>query len=713
MAVQARTALRRGAPLLKYCRLSKPHVAQFQLSSDETKLEWVGKGAKTKHVSLGLVCDVLHGRESNLFKRATSQHPPALCLSVIYYESEREKKRSAGGKGSRSLDLVCATVSQAQMWVHGLRAVRERLTMNYGRHAAGRSPAETFATAMAVGKAAGKFKRALSTTQYQAGGSFASVDAAGTEPIREPGDLLLWGRIPSSMTLGHRGTRHPAGSADSAAAAAAPLALLAPEGRWVEWLTPTTVPGTEGLDVVRVSVGSRHAAAVVRHQGVYTWGDGAGGRLGNGTALSCAEPAKLFALGGGGGGGAEGVGRSGGRDRSGGGDCPGLEQRSFPGSMVGADDVRLCCGGSYTVALTAAPRDDVDGGSGGCSAGGDEESISDNAGAGRCFVWGDGGRGSPGVLGRGGGGVGGSGRAGGVDTVAWMPIRISGSLESRRVSMVSCGSFHAAAVCDSDGACFTWGEGAFHALGHGTRASELSPRRVEGDFAGRRVLRVSCGVWHTAATVALVTPSCGVTGAGTDASAGSGGAGNAGGGGDIGRGKAGGARGAGEVGGELWTWGDADGGKLGLGDIGKDSATSPRRVVFPITQLVAGASLGGSAPVMVTRVSCGQWHTLALEGRAGALWVCGSVGRVGPSPAAEIPQLVPFPLAGVGARATAIEDVVSGGDSVTSAATRVAPARSQPLEMNAPPSGDASAEPELREPTFNVTARWSRSAFRP
>eukprot|EP00740_Mantoniella_antarctica_P008090 CAMPEP_0181365222 /NCGR_PEP_ID=MMETSP1106-20121128/9927_1 /TAXON_ID=81844 /ORGANISM="Mantoniella antarctica, Strain SL-175" /LENGTH=280 /DNA_ID=CAMNT_0023480233 /DNA_START=184 /DNA_END=1023 /DNA_ORIENTATION=- len=259
---EARTALRRGAPLLKYCRLSKPHVAQFQLSSDETKLEWVGKGAKTKHVSLGLVCDVLHGRESNLFKRATSQHPPALCLSVIYYESEREKKRSAGGKGSRSLDLVCATVSQAQMWVHGLRAVRERLTMKYGRHAAGRSPAETFATAMAVGKAAGKFKRALSTTQYQAGGSFASVDAAGTEPIREPGDLLLWGRIPSSMTLGHRGTRHPAGSADSAAPAAARVAGA--RGAVGGVADTDHSARDEGLDVVRVSVGSRHAAAVVR-----------------------------------------------------------------------------------------------------------------------------------------------------------------------------------------------------------------------------------------------------------------------------------------------------------------------------------------------------------------------------------------------------------------------------------------------------------------
>jgi hypothetical protein len=47
-------------------------------------------------------------------------------------------------------------------------------------------------------------------------------------------------------------------------------------------------------------------------------------------------------------------------------------------------------------------------------------------------------------------------------------------------------------------------------------------------------------------------------------------------------------------------------------------------------------------------------YTLAIEAGTGALWVCGSVGRVGPSPAEQTPQLVPF-LAG-----SRVEDVVSG-----------------------------------------------------
>jgi hypothetical protein len=479
--MQARTALRRGTPLLKYCRNAKPHVAHFQLTVDETKLEWVAKSAKTKHVPIGLVTEVLHGRQSDLFKKATSKHPPELCLSVIYYESESDKKKTSG---VRSLDLVCADASQARMWVYGLRAVRERLASARSSPAA----ADSLATAMAVGKAAGKFMRKLSAGA-RAGSSLSRLDdyddsGGGAGPLREPGDLLLWGRVPSVMTLDHNpsgggsggGSPGPAtttgrgtgtgtnasttgvsaatsgvsaaasggvsagggsfsagvsaagggGGGVSASALASLNALLAPERRWAEWLTPTTVPGTEGLDVVSVSVGSRHAAAVVRGQGVYTWGDGGGGRLGSGTTLSRAKPAKLFALGGGGGGGGKGEGGD-----------PGLERRLLPGSKVGADDVQLCCGASYTVALTTAD-DDAD--SRGGSAGGVDDEGGASGSGGRCFVWGDGGGGSPGLLGRGGGGNSGHG---GVDAVVWMPLRIGGALTHRRVSQISCGSYHA------------------------------------------------------------------------------------------------------------------------------------------------------------------------------------------------------------------------------------------------------------------------------
>lgn len=46
-----------------------------------------------------------------------------------------------------------------------------------------------------------------------------------------------------------------------------------------------------------------------------------------------------------------------------------------------------------------------------------------------------------------------------------------------RVSQVSCGPYHAAAI-GSDGRLFTWGDGLFGKLGHGDHCSAHSPRFV-------------------------------------------------------------------------------------------------------------------------------------------------------------------------------------------------------------------------------------------
>ena len=156
---------------------------------------------------------------------------------------------------------------------------------------------------------------------------------------------------------------------------------------------------------------------------------------------------------------------------------------------------------------------------------------------------------------------------------------------------MACGGYHAAAL-DASGGLFAWGEGAFGALGFGSRASLAEPRRVPGPLAGLRVASVSCGAYHTAAVV----------------------------------------HGAGGRG-ELWTWGDAEGGKLGYeppaGEASRGgrhwlAALAPTRVEPP------GASGGASSSSDVwdvAKVSCGRWHTLALEA-SGAAWSCGAVGRV-------------------------------------------------------------------------------------
>lgn len=79
----------------------------------------------------------------------------------------------------------------------------------------------------------------------------------------------------------------------------------------------------------------------------------------------------------------------------------------------------------------------------------------------------------------------------------------------------------------------------------------------------------------------------------------------------------------------MWTWGDADGGKLGLGDVAA-SADAPT--------MVAATPEGA---VDFRSVSCGQWHTLALDADGG-VWVCGSVGKASGA-ASTTPTRVAFP----------------------------------------------------------------------
>ena len=70
-----------------------------------------------------------------------------------------------------------------------------------------------------------------------------------------------------------------------------------------------------------------------------------------------------------------------------------------------------------------------------------------------------------------------------------------------RVMSVSCGPYHTAATTQ-DGGLYTWGNGLFGKLGHGDTLAAYHPRRVtalEGSF----VTSVACGWWHTAAVVCL------------------------------------------------------------------------------------------------------------------------------------------------------------------------------------------------------------------
>lgn len=73
--------------------------------------------------------------------------------------------------------------------------------------------------------------------------------------------------------------------------------------------------------------------------------------------------------------------------------------------------------------------------------------------------------------------------------------RITQSLAGQVVTMVTCGSYHTAAV--SDGCLYTWGGGMYGKLGHGNEAGHSTPKRVEA-LVGLFVSQIACGSRHTA-----------------------------------------------------------------------------------------------------------------------------------------------------------------------------------------------------------------------
>lgn len=186
--------------------------------------------------------------------------------------------------------------------------------------------------------------------------------------------------------------------------------------------------------------------------------------------------------------------------------------------------------------------------------------------SGDLYTWGDGAH-NPGLLGHGN------------DTSHWIPKQLCGPISGLHVSSVSCGPWHTA-VITSSGYLYTFGDGAFGALGHGDREGARVPRLVE-TLREMRTVQVACGVWHTAAIVEvpdrridLNSPS-----------------------------------------GKLFTWGDGDKGRLGHGD------TEPKLIPGCVMLL---------SELAFCRVACGHDITVALC-NSGRVYTMGSTayGQLG------------------------------------------------------------------------------------
>ncbi|KAI4307707.1 hypothetical protein L6164_030865 [Bauhinia variegata] len=160
----------------------------------------------------------------------------------------------------------------------------------------------------------------------------------------------------------------------------------------------------------------------------------------------------------------------------------------------------------------------------------------------------------------------------------WIPYKLS-ALDGVSILSIACGEWHTAIV-SSCGRLFTYGDGTFGVLGHGNLQSISQPKEVES-LRGLRVRSVACGSWHTAAIVDVMVDRFKYN---TST-------------------------------GKLFTWGDADEGRLGHVDNG--------RKLLPtcVSQLVDYDFI---------QVSCGRTLTVALT-NLGKVFTMGSAvhGQLG------------------------------------------------------------------------------------
>ena len=172
-------------------------------------------------------------------------------------------------------------------------------------------------------------------------------------------------------------------------------------------------------------------------------------------------------------------------------------------------------------------------------------------------------------------------------TIAWVPRSLASDLFSGlRIASLAAGPRHVCAVSLGGASLFSWGEGAFGALGHGDLLPQPQPRLLHA-LHGRRVLAVACGVWHTAALLQSEQQDS-------------------------------------AAGGELWAWGDGDRGQRGDG----------KRGCLPLPQRAERGDAEGEG---FTQVACGATFTLLLGSTSGTVFATGREG----GRASEVPRRVP------------------------------------------------------------------------
>lgn len=143
------------------------------------------------------------------------------------------------------------------------------------------------------------------------------------------------------------------------------------------------------------------------------------------------------------------------------GDTSDQESPTYVDSLRGVGIHQIACGSGHTVVLTRE---------------------------GDVYTWG---RGDDGRLGHGDNG--------------WKYVpRIISSFVGVRISQITCGSYHTAAVDAVQGDLYTWGGGMYGKLGHGNESGHATPKLVKG-LEGIPIRQIACGSRHTAVVTSTGT----------------------------------------------------------------------------------------------------------------------------------------------------------------------------------------------------------------
>ncbi|XP_012456234.1 PH, RCC1 and FYVE domains-containing protein 1 isoform X1 [Gossypium raimondii] len=467
------TALKKGAPLLKYGRRGKPKFCPFRLSNDESILIWIS-GKEEKYLKLNQVTRIIPGQRTPIFQRYPRPEKEYQSFSLIYND--------------RSLDLICKDKDEAEVWFTGLKALISR-----GHHRKGRPESRSDGVSSEATSPKAPTQRSSPLSSPFGSGASSQKDGMDSLCLHTPhesppktglekalSDVILYSVppkvfYPSESACGSMHSRSSAGSdgkagfikgwnGDASRVSLSSAVSSSSQGSghydgdalgdvfiWgegtgdgvlgggihrigdcsgikIDSLLPKALESAVLLDVQNIACGEQHAALVTKQGEVFSWGAECGGRLGHGVDSNVSHP-KLI------------------------------------DSLKNINVELVACGEYHSCAVTLS---------------------------GEMYSWG-GSSGNFGLLGH------------GTETSQWVPKKLNGPLEGIHVSSVSCGPWHTAVVT-SAGQLFTFGDGTFGVLGHGDRKSLSVPREIES-LKGLRTVRAACGVWHTAAVVEVMVGS--------------------------------------------------------------------------------------------------------------------------------------------------------------------------------------------------------------